>query len=58
MTKQQAYFEKVAEFRERFRLIATEDLRTHLARGPLVKEAAVAIREILAERDRAAADAS
>jgi hypothetical protein len=58
MSKQQQYFIKVAEFRERFRKVSTEDLRMHLAKGPLVKEAAVALREVLEERERGAPDAS
>ena len=50
MTKQQAYFAKVAEYKERFRQWPTEQLRVHLAGGTLYKEAAVAAREVLEER--------
>ncbi|WMW80075.1 hypothetical protein RF679_15685 [Undibacterium cyanobacteriorum] len=50
MPKQEKYFAKVEEFKVRFRLLATEEIRRRQSQGSLVKEAAVAYREILKER--------
>ena len=57
-SKQQHYFAKVAEYKERFRQVPTDQLRAHLAGGNLYKEAAVAIREVLEERQAAGAEGS
>ena len=51
MTKQQKYFEKVAEYKERFRTLPTETIRLRLASVPLIKEAAIALREVLEDRE-------
>jgi DNA-binding transcriptional regulator GbsR (MarR family) len=57
MAKQDQYFAKVNEFKERFRKLPTERLKAKLNTGyPLVKEAAVAVRELLEERTAREAD--
>lgn len=50
MSKRDRYFEKVNEFKERFRHLTAAQLEQKLAFGALVKEAAVAARELLEER--------
>jgi hypothetical protein len=50
VNKRARYFEKIAEFLERFRDLPTETLRSRLATGTLQKEAVVALRELLEER--------
>jgi hypothetical protein len=55
MTKQRRYFELVAEYKERFRKLPSDTIRSRLASGPLIKEAAVACREVLEERGEAEA---
>jgi hypothetical protein len=41
MTKQRRYFEQVAEYKERFRKLPSDTIRSRLASGPLIKEAAI-----------------
>jgi hypothetical protein len=53
MNKQAQYFAKVAEYKERFRQLPTAVLRARLAGGSLYKEAQVALREVIAEREAA-----
>lgn len=54
MKKQEQYFAKIAEFKERFRKLLTASLRSRLTecRGFLYKEAAIALRVLLEERDQ------
>jgi hypothetical protein len=51
MGKRQAHFERIADFKSRMRELPTAALRARLGTGALTKEAAVAIREVLAERE-------
>lgn len=55
MTKQSRYFEQIAEYRERFRRLPSDTIRSRLAGGPLIKEAAIAYREVLEERGESVA---
>ena len=48
------YFQKILEYKERFRRLATETIRNRLGIGSLVKEAEVAYREVLEERGKPA----
>jgi hypothetical protein len=48
--KKQRHFDRVAEFKDRFRALPTHTLQSRLDTGILVKEAAIAIRELLEER--------
>ena len=50
MGKREKYFEKVAEFKARFAELTNDQLERKLAVGSLVKEASVAVRELLRER--------
>jgi len=50
MSKQDRYFEKIAEYKERFRNFSIEKLEERLALGNLYKEAAIAYRELLEEK--------
>jgi hypothetical protein len=50
MDKQQHYFVKVEEFKERFRLLSTEEIIQRQNQPSLTKEAVVAYREVLKER--------
>ena len=43
-------FEKVGEYKARFRRLSSGELRRRLAFGGLIKEAAIAMRELLQER--------
>jgi hypothetical protein len=54
MGKRDHHFAKVAEYKDRFRRLSTETLHTRLRdfEGGLYKEAAIAIRELLDERER------
>jgi hypothetical protein len=52
MSKQEQYFRKVAEYKERFRKLSTEILRGRLGSNFLYKEAAIAIRELIEEREQ------
>jgi hypothetical protein len=51
MSKRQHYFDRIAEFKHRFANLPTEKLKERITTGSLYKEAAIAIREILQERD-------
>ncbi len=46
------HFEEVAEYKARFQNPPTEEVRKRLNFGSLIKEAAIALREILEERER------
>lgn len=50
MGKRDNYFQRVAEFRDRFRVLSTDTLRGRLNFGSLEKEAAVAVQQVLDER--------
>jgi hypothetical protein len=50
MSKQERHFEKIQEFKQRFSKLTTESLSLRLNNHQLVKEAAIAAREILKER--------
>jgi len=51
MSKRNTYFERVKAFKDRFQRGPTEELETRLNSGnALVKEAAIALREVLDER--------
>ncbi len=54
MGKRHRHFEKVAEYKERFRQLSTEMIRTRLNNfgTSLYKEAAIALRELLEERSQ------
>jgi hypothetical protein len=54
LTKQSRYFEQVSEYKERFRKLPSETIRSRLAGGPVIKEAAIAYREVLEERGESA----
>lgn len=56
MNKQERYFQKIAEYKERFRHFSTEKIRHRLLNGYLYKEAAIALRELLEEREQRAFD--
>jgi hypothetical protein len=49
-SKRRRYFDKVAEYKERFRRESSARLRRRLNTGSLYKEAAIAMREVLEER--------
>ena len=50
MSKRQQYFERIAEFKQRFENLPTDILKERITTGSLQKEAAIAIRELLEER--------
>jgi hypothetical protein len=50
--KRQRHFDRIAEFKERFRALPTTTLQRRLNAGMLVKEAAIALRELLKEREQ------
>ncbi|MEH1940550.1 MAG: hypothetical protein V7L01_10080 [Nostoc sp.] len=54
MSKQEQYFRKILEYKERFRKLPTEKLRRRLQNsgGFLYKEAAIALRELVEEREQ------
>ena len=54
MGKRERHFERIAEFKDRFRPLSTETIRRRLNVGMLQKEAAVALRELLEERESGA----
>lgn len=56
MSKRARHFQEIAVFRQRFRNLSTEKLRERLHSGVLLKEAAIAIREILEKRKENAVD--
>jgi hypothetical protein len=49
--KRRNKFERVAAYRDRFRATPTETLVHRYQTGPLIKEAQIAIREVLEERN-------
>ena len=51
MGKREKHFEKVAEYKARFEKLFTEKIREMLSHGKLIKEAAIAYRELLEERE-------
>ena len=51
MGKREKHFEKVAEYKARFENLPTEKLRERLSFGKLIKEAAIAYRELIEERE-------
>lgn len=54
MSKRDKHFEKVQEYKDRFRLMSLESLRERANSPSLFKEAAIALRELIAERESAA----
>ena len=52
MGKRDQRFERIAEFRERFRQLPTDTIRRRLNTGMLQPEAAIALREVLEEREQ------
>jgi hypothetical protein len=54
MGKREHYFQKIAEYKERFRKLPTEKIQHRLlaSGGCLYKEAAIALREFLEERSQ------
>ena len=50
MNKRERYFQKISEFKQRFRRLSSETIRYRIGTGSLVKEAEIAYREILEER--------
>ncbi len=52
MGKRERRFERIAEFRERFRKLLTDTIRRRLNTGLLQPEAAIALREVLEEREQ------
>ena len=57
MGKHERHYQKVAEYKERFRHLSTELIRYRLNhfREAMYKEAAIALRELLEERERESA---
>ena len=55
MSKQADYFARINQYKERFRYLSTEAIRERLTYSALYKEAAIALREVLEEREQAAA---
>lgn len=51
MSKRKQHFDKIAEYKERFQNLPTEKIRLRLRSCALIKEAAIALREILEERE-------
>jgi hypothetical protein len=49
--KRDIYFDKINEFKTRFEKLDTDVLKKRLSNGSLIKEAAIAIRQILEERN-------
>jgi hypothetical protein len=52
MKKQERYFQKIAEYKKRFRHFSTEKIKSRLLNDYLYKEAAIALRELLEERQQ------
>jgi hypothetical protein len=52
MRKQEQYFRKIADYKEKFRKLPTNILSGRLGSGFLYKEAAIAIQQLIEERDR------
>ena len=53
MSKRDKHFEKVQEYKDRFRQMSLESLRERANSPSLFKEAAIALRELIAERESA-----
>ncbi|WP_426079296.1 hypothetical protein [Janthinobacterium sp. PSPC3-1] len=54
MSKRDKHFEKVREYKDRFHPMSLEFLREKLNSPSLYKEAAIALRELIAERESTA----
>jgi hypothetical protein len=52
MNKKEKDLARVEEFRTRFESLSEDELRKKLAQGYLLKEAAVAIKQLLKEKDQ------
>ncbi len=53
MKKRQTHFEKVSEYSDRFKNLSLEQLRKKQNTGyHLIKEAAIAVRELIEEKER------
>ena len=50
MKKREHKFQKIQEYKERFRTLSTEQIQKRLSLGISIKEAAIAYREVLRER--------
>ncbi len=50
MKKREQKFQKIQEYKERFRTLSTEQIQKRLSLGIYIKEAAIAYREVLRER--------
>jgi hypothetical protein len=48
--KRDSYFGKISEYKTRFEKLETEVLKKRLNNGSLIKEAAIAIQQLLEER--------
>lgn len=53
MGKREQDFQKIAEYKARFQSLSTEVIRLRLSSHSLYKEAAIALRELLEERELA-----
>ena len=53
MSKREKHFEKVQGYKDRFRPMSLESLRERANSPSLFKEAAIALRELIAERELA-----
>ena len=51
--KRDIYFDKINEYKTRFEKLDTDSLKKRLNTGSLIKEAAIAIRQIIEERNDA-----
>lgn len=56
MPKRERHFDRVAEFKQRFSTLSTDELRSRLNFGALAKEAAIALRELLQAREIGASE--
>ena len=54
MSKRAADLERIREYKERFRSMSLDHLQRRLATGALYKEAAVAIRQLIEEKQKVA----
>lgn len=52
MNKKEKDLARIEEFRNRFETLSVEELKEKLAKGFLLKEAAVAIKQLLKEKDQ------
>lgn len=51
MKKKDQYFFKISEYKERLKDLSLEQLRTRQSTGYLYKEAAIALRELIEEKE-------